>query len=127
MIRKVRNIVVVGDRVLIKPDSPTERTEHGLYLPPGIGEKDKVQTGEIVKVGPGYPVPNPSYTEDEPWAPQRDPARYIPLQAEAGDHAVFIRKEAVEIEYDGERYLIVSQPAILMLVREEVHEEPEKL
>ena len=116
--------MIVGDRVLVKPDSDDDRTKHGLYLPPGVGEKEKVQMGTIVKVGPGYPVPNPEYSEGEPWATPKEPARYIPLQAREGDHAVFLRKEAVEIEYDDERYLIVSQPAILMLVREEIHEEP---
>lgn len=125
MVRKERNIIVVGDRVLIQPDTSDDRTEHGLYLPPGVGEKEKVQTGKVVKVGPGYPVPNPNFNEDEPWN-SREPARYIPLQAQEGDHAVFLRKEAFEIEYGGERFVIVSQPAILMLVREEYHEEIEK-
>jgi co-chaperonin GroES (HSP10) len=125
MIHKERNILIVGDRVLIRPDSDDERSAHGLYLPPGVADKERVQSGIIVKVGPGYPIPNPNYTEDEPWAPKREPARYIPLQAHEGDHAVFLRKEAIEIEYDSQRLLIVSQPAILMLVREELHERPE--
>jgi chaperonin GroES len=125
MVRKKRNIIVVGDRVLVRPDSETERTAHGLYLPPGIAEKERVQTGRIVHVGPGYPIPNPNFTEDEPWS-AREPARYIPLQAEIGDIAVFLRREATEIELEGERMLIVAQPAILMLVREELHEEPRR-
>lgn len=125
MIRKTRNILIVGDRVLIKPDSDSEKSKHGLYLPPGVGEKDKVQTGLVTKVGPGYPVPNPEYTEDEPWATDKKPARYIPLQAREGDHALFLRKEAVEVDFEGERYVIVPQPAVLMLVREELHEEPQ--
>lgn len=124
MIRKERNIMIVGDRVLIKPDNASDKTKHGLYLPPGVGEKEKVQTGTIVKVGPGYPVPNPEYSEGEPWAAAREPARYIPLQAREGDLALFLRTEAVELEYDNERYIIVPQPAILMLVREEIHETP---
>lgn len=122
MVRKERNIIVVGDRVLIQPDTAEDRSAHGLYLPPGVGEKERVQTGKVLKAGPGYPIPNPNFNEDEPWTAQ-EPARYIPLQAQEGDHAVFLRKEAVEIEYEGERLLIVSQPAILMLVREEFHED----
>ncbi|MBS1913965.1 MAG: co-chaperone GroES [Bacteroidetes bacterium] len=123
--RRESNILIVGDRVLIRPDSPTDRTPHGLYLPPSVGEKEQVQTGHIIKVGPGYPIPNPNFTDDEPWAPNREPARYIPLQALVGDHALFLRKEAIEIEFNGEQLLIVPQPALLMLVREELHEEPE--
>lgn len=115
--------MIVGDRVLVKPDNDSDKSKHGLYLPPGVGEKEKVQTGIIVKVGPGYPIPNPEYSDNEPWAANREPARYIPLQAQEGDHALFLRKEAVEVEYEEELYLIVPQPAILMLVREEIHEE----
>lgn len=124
MVRKETNILIVGDRVLIRPDNTSDRSEHGLYLPPSVGEKEHVQTGHIIKVGPGYPIPNPNFSEDEPWAPHREPARYIPLQAQVGDHALFLRKEAIEIEFNGERLLIVPQPAILVLVREELHETP---
>lgn len=116
--------MVVGDRVLIRPEEPEDRTDQGLYLPPTVADNELVQVGRIIKVGPGYPVPNPNYSEDEPWAPNRAPARYIPLQAEEGDLAYFMRKEAIEISHGGERLVIVSQPSILMLVRDELHEEP---
>ncbi len=122
MVRKQTNILIVGDRVLIRPDGPADRTSHGLYLPPSVGDRDQVQTGHIMKVGPGYPIPNPNFSEDEPWS-QREAARYIPLQAQEGDQALFLRKEAIEIEFNGEKLLIVPQPAILMLVRDELHEE----
>ena len=113
-----KNIIVVGDKVLVIPDSDKERTEHGLYLPPTIREKEKVQSGYIAKVGPGYPVPNPSYIDQEPWStPQKDPVKYIPLQAEEGDYAIFLRDQAIEIEYESKKYLIVHQSAILLLIR----------
>ena len=38
---KLRKIIVVGDRVLIKPKRMSERTESGLYLPPGVPGKRK--------------------------------------------------------------------------------------
>ncbi|MFO8100485.1 MAG: co-chaperone GroES, partial [Salinibacter sp.] len=51
--------------------------------------------------------------------------RYLPLQAEPGDHAFFVRKEAVDLRYDGTNYLIVPHNAILALVREDdMPEEP---
>ncbi len=50
---KLKNLVVVGDRVLIKPKKVNERTQSGLYLPPGVQEKEKIQSGYIMKVGPG--------------------------------------------------------------------------
>jgi chaperonin GroES len=113
-----KQIIIVGDRVLVVPDNDQERTEHGLYLPPGIKEKEKVQSGYIVRVGPGFPVPNPHFIDQESWSPSpKDPVKYIPLQAEEGDYAIFLRDQAIEIEYDGKKYLIVPQAAILMLIR----------
>ncbi len=115
---KSNKIIVIGDKVLIAADSEKDRTEHGLYLPPTVKEKEKVQSGYIVKVGPGYPVPNPQYIDQEPWSTQpKDPVKYLPLQAEEGDYAIFIKDQAIEIEYESKKYLIVPQSAILVLIR----------
>lgn len=116
---KVRKkIILVGDKVLIAPDQDQERTAHGLYLPPGVKEKERVQSGIVIQVGPGYAVPNPNFVDQEPWSTSpKDPVKYIPLQAEEGDVAVFLRDSAIEIEYEGTKYLIVSHSSILMIVR----------
>ncbi len=117
-LRSTKKLIVVGDKILIAPDKEQERTAHGLYLPPGVKEKEKVQTGYVMKVGPGYPVMNPNFIDQEPWSTTpKDPVKYIPLQAEEGDYAIFLRDAAVEIEFEGKEYLIVSQSAILMLIR----------
>jgi co-chaperonin GroES (HSP10) len=114
-------IIVVGDKVLISPDLDGNQTQHGLYLPPGVKEKEKVQGGVIVQVGPGYPVINPQYMDQEPWSTTpKDPVKYIPLQAEEGDYALFLRDQAIEIEYEKRKYLIVNHNAILMLIRRTV-------
>ena len=55
---KLKKIIVVGDRVLIKPMKEPQKTSSGIYLPPGVHEKEKVQSGYIVKAGPGYPIPH---------------------------------------------------------------------
>ncbi len=115
---KLRKIIVVGDRVLIKPKKMSERTESGLYLPAGVREKERVQSGYIMKTGPGYPIPMP-VEEDEPWKDQEDQVKYVPLQAKKGDLALFLQKGAFEILYEGEKYFIVPQSSILMLEREE--------
>jgi chaperonin GroES len=122
-IRVKKELIVVGDRVLLMLDEGSEKTKSGLYLPASVREKDKVATGRVAKVGPGYPIPNPNYTEDEPWSTNKEPMRYIPLQARDGDYAIFLREQAIEVEYDDEKYLIVPQSAILMLLRSELHEE----
>jgi len=113
-----KKIILVGDKVLIAPEKDQEKTSHGLYLPPGVKEKEKVQSGYIVKVGPGYPVVNPNFIDQEPWSTTpKDPVKYIPLQAEEGDYAIFLRDSAIEIEYEGEQYLIVQQSSLLMIIR----------
>ena len=116
-----KQMVVVGDKVLIIPDSDKDRTEHGLYLPPGLKEKEKVQSGYIFKVGPGYPIPNPGFLDQESWSPTpKEPVKYVPLQAEEGDYAIFLREQSIEIEYEGKKYLIVPQSAILLLIRRDL-------
>jgi len=115
---KLKKLIVVGDRVLIKPQKASEKTNSGIYLPPGVQEKEKIQTGYIVKVGPGYPIPLPM-DEDDDWKPEEEKIKYIPLQAKEGDKAIFLQKSAFEIKYEGEKYFIVPQSSILMLEREE--------
>lgn len=111
-------IVVVGDRVLIKPKSQPDRTKSGLYLPPTVQEKEKVHSGYVVKVGPGYPIPAVQDNE-EPWKDKRDEVKYVPLQAKVGDLAVFLQKSGYEIEFNKEKFILVPHSAILMLVRDE--------
>ena len=110
--------MIVGDRVLIKPKQNSGKTESGIYLPPGVQEKEKVQYGYIVKAGPGYPIPLPT-DEDDAWKPDEDKVKYVPLQAKEGDLAIFIQKGAIEVVYKNEKYFIVPQSSILMLEREE--------
>ena len=40
-VNSLDKINVVGDRVLVKPRKESERSESGLYLPPGVKEKEK--------------------------------------------------------------------------------------
>ena len=114
---KLKNLIVVGDRVLIKPSKATQKTASGIYLPPGVQEKERVQSGYVVKAGPGYALP--SIAEDEDWKPEDEKIKYLPLQAKEGDLAIFLQKGAFEVMYNNEKYFIVSQSSILMLEREE--------
>lgn len=114
---RFKKLIVIGDRILIKPSKPEERTASGLYLPPGVQEKDKVQQGYVIKTGPGYAIPMP--VDDEPWKSDEDQVKYVPLQAKEGDLAIFLVSGATEVMYEGDKYFIVPQSAILMLEREE--------
>jgi len=111
-------INVVGDRVLVKPRKESGRTNSGLYLPPGVREKEKIQYGYVVKSGPGYPIPLP-IDNDEPWKKDEEKIKYVPLQVKEGDLAVFLQTGAYEVLYQGDKYFIVSQSSILMIERDE--------
>lgn len=112
-----KKLIVIGDRVLIRPAKPDEKTQSGLYLPPGVQEKEKVQQGYVIKTGPGYAIPVP--VDNEPWKTEEDQVKYVPLQAKEGDLAIFLLSGVTEVMYAGEKYFIAPQSAILMLEREE--------
>jgi co-chaperonin GroES (HSP10) len=115
---KLKKLIVVGDRVLIKPAKQSDKTSSGLYLPPGVQEKEKIQSGYVIKVGPGYPLPLP-VDEDDMWKGKDEQVKYLPLQAQEGDLAIFLQKGAIEVLYEDEKYFIVPQASILMLERDE--------
>lgn len=115
---KLKKLILVGDKVLIKPKKPEERTEGGLYLPPGVQEREKIRSGYIMKAGPGFPVPMP-VEDDELWKENEEKIKYIPLQAKPGDLAIFLQRGAYEVMYEKEKYFIVPQSSILMLERDE--------
>ena len=117
--KDLSKLIVVGDRVLIKPSKPTDKSKGGLYLPPGYQEKEEILSGYVIKVGPGFPIPLPTDDLDQPWKKNNDKTQYIPLQAKEGDMAIFLQKGAIEIVYHQEKYYIVPQHSILLLEREE--------
>ena len=114
----INKFIVIGDRVLIKPKSAADRTKSGLLLPPGVQEKESIQSGYVVKVGPGYPIPAVA-DSDEPWKNKSDEVKYVPLQPKEGDLAVYLQNNSWEIEFNSEKYIILSQSAILLLIRDE--------
>ncbi|MFW5699913.1 MAG: co-chaperone GroES [Bacteroidota bacterium] len=116
--KDINKFILVGDRVLIKPKSPQDKTKSGLYLPPGVHQKEKIQSGYVIKVGPGYPIPAINEL-DEPWKENREDVKYVPLQPREGDMAVYLQSSGYEIEFNNEKYIIVPHSAILMLIRDE--------
>lgn len=114
----LENLIIIGDRVLIKPKSAADRTNTGLFLPPGVQEKEMVQSGYIVKVGPGYPIPVVDVI-NEPWQQKDENIKYLSLQAREGDLAIYLQKSAIEVVYNNEKYHIVPHSSILMLERDE--------
>lgn len=110
------NLYMVGDRLLIKPKSNKERTRSGLYLPPTVQENEQLQSGYVIKAGPGYPIPDSE--PEEHWKPDADRVKYLPLQAQEGDWAVYMQKGTFDVEINNEKYVIVPHQAILMILRD---------
>ncbi|MEX2528118.1 MAG: co-chaperone GroES family protein [Gemmatimonadota bacterium] len=123
----MKRLIVVGDRVLISPEEGEERTRVGLYLPATALDSQAVQGGTVRATGPGIPISAPNDLSEEPWRIEAGEPRYMPIQATAGDYALFFRKAAVEITFEGERYLVVPQAAILTLIRDDQGIPPELL
>lgn len=112
-----KELLVVGDRVLVKPEEGENRTKVGLLLPPGAVEKEEVRGGTVVAVGPGTPLPPPQ-DSDEPWKKPYEAPRYMPMQVVVGDYVLFFRKAAIQITFEGSDYLVVPHGAILVLTRD---------
>jgi chaperonin GroES len=115
-----KQLILVGDRVLVSPEEGEERTRVGLYLPQTAIDTQQVQSGLVIAVGPGDPAPDLSSFDEEPWRTGERQQRWRPMQARVGDHAIFFRKAAVEITFEQSKYLVVPQGAILALVREDL-------
>ena len=116
--KDLEKIIMVGDKVLIKPKNPNLQTTSGLYLPPAAIEKESIQAGYVIKVGPGFPIPVMN-DNDESWKENQESIKYVPLQVKTGDLAVYLAKSGFDIEFKGEKYIILSHATIVMIVREE--------
>jgi len=117
--KRKSKLVVVGDRILIEPDEGEEKTAVGLYVPRWVVEKESVQGGRVIATGPGTQFPDFKEMDDEPWRPARRGTRHMPPQTRVGDYAIFLRKAAVELKFEGKDYLVVPEAAILVLVRDD--------
>ena len=115
-----KQLLVVGDRVLITVEEGDDRTRVGLYLPATAIDAQQVQTGLIVATGPGTPVADVSTLDEEPWKVDSREGKTRGMQARVGDHAIFFRKAAVEISFEETKYLVVPQAAILVLIRDDL-------
>lgn len=119
-----KRLIVVGDRVLIEPEDE-KTTSVGLLLPQGAVDGKQVRTGRVIATGPGTPLPDLT-GDDEPWKTTRSEGRHLPMQARPGDTALFFRRAAVDITWEGTDYVIVPEASILILVREDVPGEVEE-
>jgi len=86
----------LGDKVVIKRIEAEEKSAGGIILTSQA--KEQPQIAEVLAVGPG--------TKD------------IEMQVKEGDRVIFGKYAGMEIKYDGEDYIVVSQLDILAVVEE---------
>lgn len=86
----------LSDRVLILPSPAEEVTVSGIIIPDSA--KEKPLKGTVVAAGPG--------TKDEE------------MTLKEGDTVIFGKYAGNEIEFEGEKYLIMRQSDVLAVVAE---------
>ena len=115
--KELDKFLMIGDKVLVKPTNPQGKTKSGLLLPPSVQEGEKLQTGYVIKTGPGIPLPSQT-DEDEAWKKKEDKVYYLPLQAKEGDLAVYLQNSGFEVIINEEKYIILPHSSLQMLVRD---------
>ena len=88
------NIKPLADRVLVKPAPAEEKTAGGIIIPDTA--KEKPLQGEVLATGDG--------TKDEE------------MVLKAGDKVLYGKYSGTEVEFDGEKYLIMRQSDVLAVL-----------
>jgi chaperonin GroES len=87
------NIKPLADRVLIKPAEAETKTVSGIIIPDTA--KEKPLKGEVIAIGGG--------TKDEA------------MVVKAGDKVLYGKYAGTELDYEGEKFLIMKQSDILAI------------
>ncbi|MBR0309749.1 MAG: co-chaperone GroES [Paludibacteraceae bacterium] len=81
----------LADRVLVQPAAAEEKTIGGIIIPDSA--KEKPLRGTVLAVGNG--------TKDEP------------MVLKEGDQVLYGKYAGTELEFEGEKYLIIKQQDVL--------------
>ena len=85
----------LADRVLVRPVAAEEKTIGGIIIPDSA--KEKPLRGEVIAVGNG--------TKDEA------------MVLNAGDQVLYGKYAGTELEFDGEKFLIMRQSDVLAILK----------
>jgi chaperonin GroES len=85
----------LADRVLVKPAAAEEKTIGGIIIPDSA--KEKPLRGTVLAVGNG--------TKDEP------------MILKQGDQVLYGKYAGTELEFEGEKYLIIKQQDVLAVIQ----------
>ena len=96
-----KQIIPLGDRVLVKPSEKEKKTKSGIIIPDTV-DKERPEMGKVIAVGEGK-------TTDE--------GKVIPPKVKVGNTVLFTKYGPDEVKIDNEEYLIVSESNILAIVK----------
>ena len=85
----------LADRVLVRPVAAEEKTIGGIIIPDSA--KEKPLRGEVIAVGNG--------TKEEA------------MVLNAGDQVLYGKYAGTELEYEGEKFLIMRQSDVLAILK----------
>lgn len=85
----------LADRVLVQPAAAEEKTVGGIIIPDSA--KEKPLRGTVLAVGNG--------TKDEP------------MILKEGDQVLYGKYAGTELEFEGEKYLIIKQADVLAVIQ----------
>lgn len=90
----------IGDRVIVKVKDEEEEKVGGIVL--ASNAKEKPQEGEVVAVGEGARAVN---------------GEIIPMSVSKGETVFFEKYSGTNINYEGEKYLVLHEKDILAVVK----------
>lgn len=93
------NLKPLGDRVIVKPKAPEEKTKGGIILPDTAQEKP--MEGEVVAVGAGK-------TDDN--------GKHIAMDLKVGDKVLYGKYSGTEVKLNDEEYLIMRESDVYAII-----------
>ena len=89
----------LADRVLVKVDEEETKTKGGILIPDTAQKKS--QKGTVMAIGSGKALDN---------------GTRLPFEVKVGDHVLFAKYSGVDIDEDGEKYLLLAERDILAIL-----------
>jgi len=93
------NLTPLGDRVIVKPKAPEEKTKGGIILPDTAQEKP--MEGEVVAVGSGK-------TDDN--------GKKIAMDLKTGDKVLYGKYSGTEVKINDEEFLIMRESDVYAII-----------
>ena len=91
-----RQLLPLGDRLVIKAVEREDSTKSGIFLPDTV--KERPQEGKVLEVGPGRVT---------------DDGKRIPMDIKKGDSVVYSKFAGTEFTEDDEEYIILAERDVL--------------